>query len=360
MNKQFRLIGTAATFCFCTTAVQAQYPPAVTQPPAQTQVDARISAPPAYSANIINRAAYAPPVYPAFPGVSPYYVPPVQGYLSGVADVTNANGVYLSQVQQARLLQSQADTSKLDLRRRIAEEQRYERALIPTPEELRQKDIADSLARSRNDPPQVEIWSGKALNDLYFAIQKGQRAGLKGSTVPLESSTLSHINVTTGVTVGGVGVFKDLSKFQWPEVLLDDAYKDARSKVEKLSREAVDQVVSGKPDNKVLRDLEQTVSAMQDQLKANAPDLTPNDLVQGGRYMRELTDSVKMLRDPNAANYFTPKWQLQSPDVASLVADMTGKGLRFAPSVSGEEPYYSILYQAMVTYDYQMAQLARR
>src|SRR5262249_58702216 len=67
------------------------------------------------------------------------------GYLRGVADVTTANGYYLSQVQQARSLQTQADMSKLDLRRRMVEQQRYLKSLEPTPEEVRQKEIQDAI-----------------------------------------------------------------------------------------------------------------------------------------------------------------------------------------------------------------------
>jgi hypothetical protein len=43
--------------------------------------------------------------------------------------------------------------------------------------------------------------------------------------------------------------------------------------------------------------------------------------------------------------------------VGELVQQMTREGLRFAPAVSGDEPYYTSLHRALVDYDMGMAQL---
>ena len=44
--------------------------------------------------------------------------------------------------------------------------------------------------------------------------------------------------------------------------------------------------------------------------------------------------------------------------VAELVANMTGQGLRFAPAASGDEPSYTALHRAMVTYVFRLKQAA--
>ena len=191
---------------------------------------------------IINAPPAPPPNYGGSPyGGYPYIESPSHGYLSGVADVTNSQGQYMLQTQQARILQSAADMSKLDFRRKMIEQQRYLKSLEPTQEELRQQELQNNINRSRNNPPPTEIWSGKALNDLFIGIQRESRGGIVGPALPLDSSILSHINLTTGVTTAGAGMLKDLKRFHWPLPLLDDAFNGLRSDVEGLARQAAEQ-----------------------------------------------------------------------------------------------------------------------
>ena len=85
----------------------------------------------------------------SYNGYNPYGAyDPAYGFLSGASDVINATGNYYKNVQQARLTQSQADESRIDYRRRLIDEARYERGLLPTTEELRQQDLARDLARA--------------------------------------------------------------------------------------------------------------------------------------------------------------------------------------------------------------------
>jgi hypothetical protein len=302
-----------------------------------------------------------PPQDPGYyPPYQPYIESPAHGYLSGVAEVTTANGQYLSQVQQARLQQSQADMAKLDFRLKFAEQQRYLKSLEPTPEELRQKDIRDAINRSRNNPPPTEIWSGRALNDLFVAIQRASRDGTLGPAVPLDPQMLRHINLTTGNTTAGAGMLKELKHFQWPLALLDDPFNENRTKVEALSRQAVEQASSGPVDPRLSRDLQRAINDLIATVKARVNDITPTQYVQAMRYLRELNDSVKVLQDPNAANYFTDKYQATGNTVAELIQGMSGRGLTFAPAASGDEPFYTALHGALVSYDYGLRQVAGR
>ena len=127
-------------------------------------------------------------------GYGGYYEDPYAGYLRGVADVTNAQGRYLSQVQQARLLQTQADMSKLDLRRRIAEEAMWERKNWLNPEAERVKDMQNAYQRATHEPPITEVMSGQALNDIYNHVYPLQLKGMKGPEVRLDEDMLKQIN----------------------------------------------------------------------------------------------------------------------------------------------------------------------
>ena len=50
----------------------------------------------------------------------------------------------------------------------------------------------------------------------------------------------------------------------------------------------------------------------------------------------------------------------KGPTVGDLVAQMTSEGLHFAPATQEDQPSYTVLYQALLAYDYRLAQLAHR
>ena len=143
---------------------------------------------------------YPPSPYGYYPGYS--YYDPYGGYLSGAADVINAQGQFMVSTQQAYLQREQVRQARLENRRRTFDEYLYERERRPTLEDERERARLENLRRSRNDPPVTEIWSGKALNDLLLAIQQQQAQGRRGPRVPVDEDTLKNINVTTGANSG--------------------------------------------------------------------------------------------------------------------------------------------------------------
>lgn len=60
------------------------------------------------------------------------------------------------------------------------------------------------------------------------------------------------------------------------------------------------------------------------------------------------------------ARYFSPAWTPHGATVGELVQQMTSQGLRFAPCITGGEPAYTALHQALVTYTVSMNQVAAR
>jgi hypothetical protein len=336
--------------------------PPVSQPTSGLQSDGGTTA--ALATAIIN----APPMQPSNYGSGGYggyggfgYIQsPSNGYLSGVADVTNSQGQFMLQTQQARILQSAADMSKLELRRKMIEQQRYLKSLEPTQEELRQQEIQANINRSRNNPPPTEVWSGKALNSLLVAIQREQRGGIVGPAIPLDQTVLRHINLTTGTTTAGAGMLKDLKRFQWPLPLMDDSFTPLRTDVESLAKQAADQAPSGQVDPRIIRDLQKGVRGLIDGLKAKVDDYSPTQYVQAMRYLREMNDSFRVLQDPNVSSYFSDKYRATGNTVSELVQNMVGRGLTFAPAAPGDEPYYTALHAMMVSYDFAVRQLAAR
>lgn len=280
-----------------------------------------------------------------------YYEDPYAGYLRGVADVTNAQGRYLSQVQQARLLQAQADTAKLDLRRRIAEEAALERKNWFNPEVERVKDLQAAYNRATREPPITEVFSGQALNDLYNHIYPIQERGTKGPNVPIDEDMLKQINLVGSGSPGSIGVLKNHGRLNWPLVFQSPEYEAPRKRLSTLAADAVDQVQFHNPVGAAsLKDMMADIKSMNETLLHNVGEVSPSEYVEAKRYLNSLESAVKALQDPNVANNLNQKPD-QIHNVAELVDFMGKKGLKFAPATAGDEPAYRHLYQRFVAYD---------
>jgi hypothetical protein len=336
-------------------------PPRFQQPPQQTRGSAQAAVP----AGAYTGPAMYPPPAPASGGYNPWgwgwgASNPYEGYLNGAANVTLANAQYQMITQQARLVREQANQSHLDTRRKTMEQRAYELAMRPDPEEERQKDLYRALNRARNNPPAVEIWSGDALNGLLTAIQSAQSRGIKGPLVSLPPDLVRHVNVTPGVTRGSTGLLKGGGNLPWPFVLRQPTFDSERAAITKPLTEAVRQAHSGEVNVTTLNDLDAALKQFQANVDARIADLTPDQYVQAARFLRELRGSFNVLKQSDVAKYFSPQRTAQGNTVAELVAHMTANGLRFAPAVSGDEPYYTVLHRALVTYDDGIATLVAR
>jgi hypothetical protein len=270
--------------------------------------------------------------------------------------VTNAQGRYLSQVQQARLLQSQADMSKLDLRRRILEEAAIERKNWLNPEAERVKDMQNAYVRATREPPITEVLSGQALNDLYVHAanlqEKGKVQGVKGPEVKLDEEMLKQINLSGAGSMGSIGLLKDRGKLTWPLVLQSNEFDAARKELDTLAAAAVNQVRLNNPvDAATLRDMTSDVRKMSETLLRNVGDTPPSEYVEAKKYLNALESAVRALQDPNVANQLNQNWAAQAHSVGELVDFMGRKGLKFAPATAGDEPAYRHLYQRLVAYD---------
>ncbi|MHB1425926.1 MAG: hypothetical protein ACYC3I_22410 [Gemmataceae bacterium] len=282
---------------------------------------------------------------------------PYEGYLNGAANLTTANAQYQQTIQQAKLTRQEVKRSSLDTRKKTLEERQYELSLQPDPEQIRQQQMMKSLNRSRNNPPPTEIWAGTALNDLLRAIQTANSRGITGPNVPIPPDVLKHVNMTTGTTYGGIGLLRDDGKLSWPNVLRQPSFDTERKELDTQLLEAVKAAHSGPVEYNLTRKIDTTVKQLEQAIDAQVADLTPSEFTESSRYVRELKDSVKVLKQNDVSKYFRTQWTPQGSTVADLVQQMTREGLRFAPAVSGDESYYTSLHRALVDYDMGVTQL---
>jgi hypothetical protein len=329
----------------------AQPQPPQPRPPAYPQ-------PPAYTGGV--GQAVAPPVPVGVPVFNPAGYVPAQiynqgaygGYLNGAANVTTANAQYQQTIQQAKITRQQAVQESLRTRRATIEERQYEQSLQPDAEKVRQDLIARSIERSMNNPPLAEIWSGKALNAILTAVKTARTRGVtSGPMIPLTPDVVQHINVTGGTTFAGIGIFKEGGKLTWPFALKQPLYKDERAKIDMLVTVAVQQAPSGEVSVEVLNQLKTAVDQLADTVDGAAvQDMTPTDVVLSTRFVRDLRQGMKVLQSNDVAKYFSPKGTAQGRTVDELLGHMIDNGLTFAPAVSGDQQYYTVLHYNMVTY----------
>jgi hypothetical protein len=353
LSKQIAL-ATLAGVAVCLVPVrlaQAQY---FTSGPYSGAVPPAVSQTNAFRAGTFYGSSLPYNFYPNF-GESAY-----GGYLRGNADVVNSQGNYLIQRQQANLVKQQAEQAKIQTRRMNFDEWQYEQANTPTTEDLREKARMEQIRRSRFDPPITEIWSAKALNDLFFDLRKLQGAGGYGPTVPIDPDMVKQLNVTPGGSNANFGLLKDAGKLKWPLALRSNTFETGRQQIDQLAPQALQQARSGQVDADTLNSMIDTVDGLQQQLKNNVANISANQYITSLRYLRQLEDSVKALQDPKVNNYVNGKWQARGNTVAELVSNMSQDGLEFAPAVSGQQTAYVSVYRAMADYDTQLSSMMGR
>jgi hypothetical protein len=322
-------------------------------------VDARLSNQPGLSTSVPLQTTSYRSGYLGYPGWNPwfnggYFAGGAGDFLSGTADVINANGNYQIQQQDARLRFEDWQKARLETRRRTIEEWEWEQAHRPTWLDQRAQIEAANLQVARNDPPLADIYSGKSLNVLLRAIQKGQNSGLAGPPVSVDQELLKRVRLTDGQTGTGVGLLRDGGKLRWPVALAGSDFQKDRQKIDGLVQRATDQAAgSNGVDPGTIADLQGAVNNLDALLreKIQTDEITPTASVQGRRYVAELRDTIRLLQDPNVSAYLTGKRTPQGRTVQEVVKFVLDQGLTFAPATRGDEQAYAALYNALLAYD---------
>jgi hypothetical protein len=286
------------------------------------------------------------------PTYNPYYPPPAGpgGGLTGAANVISSQGDMIVSQQQGYQMREQYRQMKIDTRKKHVDEYMYERNVLPTPEDDKERQRLENVRRARNDPPPTEIWSGRALNDLLIAIQHQVAQGVRGPTVPLDPSTVSHINLTGNQTGASLGVLRG-GKIQWPMAFYsDDSFGEERTKVDQLAGQALQQIQSGPADPGTIAQMTGLANKLTAQLKANVDSISPNDYIKAKRFLNEFNSTLTLLQDPSVTNYASGAWTAKGQTVGELLQGMSERGLKFAAAVAGDQSAYIALHTAMVEY----------
>jgi hypothetical protein len=296
-----------------------------------------------------------PPPTSEYGGYGNYIYPdPYGGYLKGAADVINAQGRYLISTQQAYMMKEDVKRLQIANKRAAFEEWLWERANTPTLEDQRIQSAKENLRRAQNDPPLPEIWSGQALNVLLQNAQKLSSGKVQAPNIQLDEEVVNKINLNSGKAGINFGLLKNEGKLSWPLALRDlqpaGESKELRDQLQTLAKVAFDKAKEGQVDPGTIREMEATADKLDKMLKRNVGDMPFAQYSEGKRYLNQLNDGLKALKEPNAADFANGKFKLKGNTLADLLDYMTKNGLQFAPAVAGEEAAYVALHRALVAY----------
>jgi len=271
--------------------------------------------------------------------------------LQGLASVTAATGQYYKDIQTARLLREQSRQSAIDTARKRLEFEMWYETIRPTTPKLLARDAATNLDDARNFATATKIWSGDALNHLLRnAIKTGKLN--RGPKVSLDEDTLKHINLTDRSSRSNVGLLKNGTELSWPLVLQEPPFDGSRTKLDLKLKDAVAHLKAKQPvPTATLRDADALYKDLTTKLNDSADDLTPSQYIAARRYLNQVGQAIRALKDPKAANYFNNRWVAKGSTVAELVDHLRQEGLEFAPATPGDEASYTALYNALRAYE---------
>lgn len=207
--------------------------------------------------------------------------------------------------------------------------------------------MARELDKARKSSPDGDVSSGRALNTLLGSIQKAGELNT-GPKVDLDEDTLKQVNLAGSGTAGNAGVLKDVSKLAWPTLFTQPGYDEPRKHLVRNLEYAVRTLKDKDPvPDTALQEINKDYKALDSKLNDAADELSTSEYIEARRFLNQIRDGVRSLRDPNAAKYFTNAWTPKGKTVAELVAQMTREGLSFAPAAPGDQAAYRALYLAM-------------
>jgi len=296
----------------------------------------------------------ASPYSSGYGNSSGYGTPNSGSYLDPAAEEIKAQGQLMVNQQQAFYIREKVRAERIDNKRKAFDEYIYERDKTPTVEEERRRLQAQQVQRARNDPPDTEIWSGRALNDLLRDLGRPtgnkESAGLGTQKIPLDQDALKHINLTGNA--GNIALLKNEGRLHWPVGLSGAEFQAERELLTRLAYEAVKQVeFNGQVAANTIRQMSSTATRMQQQLRKEGETLSSAFYIEAKGFLLGIDSAITALQQADVRHHFTGKYALRASTVPELVKFMTEHGLQFAPALPSDRSAYLALHRALANYD---------
>ncbi len=295
-------------------------------------------------------SAYTPAGYDGGAAYNPYTSYDPYG-LYGTAAIMNAQGQLMLNQERARMLREQAIQSRLETRKKALETDLWIKANTPTFTEEQAKIARTVLKRIQTNASPNEIASGSALNVLLNDLAKHPGVKTELGSLPVDEDALRHLNITRS-GVGNLGLLRNEGRFTLPKALRDLVKPNEIKEMETNAQAVVSQGANGKVDENLLSDLKANVSKLRKELADRINDMPTSQYFEGKRFLNNFDDALLALEKGDAVAYFNfQKAAAGFKNVQELAKYMIERGLRFAPSVDGDDAAYTAMHTALATYD---------
>jgi hypothetical protein len=204
-----------------------------------------------------------------------------------------------------------------------------------------------ALVKSQAGASTTTVWAATDLNALLDDLK--DHPSWAGRDLPLSEAVMRHINIVPAKSYANAGMLKNDRR--WPELLQRDEFQAEKNQIEVLIPKLVSQARDGAVKTDDLQALDETVKAMRERLAVLIQEVPDPVYIRSKRFLTDLQSGIKVLRQPDAAGYFTPVYSPNVKTVQELVRYMAKNNLRFAPATAGDEAAYLVFYRALATYD---------
>ena len=295
-------------------------------------------------------SAYTPAGYDGGAAYNPYSSYDPYG-LYGTSAIINAEGQMMLNQERARVLREQAIQAKLETRKKALETDLWIKANTPTFTEEQAKIARTVLKRIQTNASPNEVASGSALNVLLNDLAKHPGVKTELGSLPVDEDVLRHLNITRS-GLGNLGLLRNEGRFTLPKALRDLAKPNEKNEMEAQAQSVVSQGANGKVDENLLSDLKANVSKLRKELTDRINEIPTAQYIEGKRFLNNFDDALLALEKGDAVAYFNfQKAAAGFKNIQDLAKYMIDRGMRFAPSVDGDDAAYTAMHTALATYD---------
>jgi hypothetical protein len=216
-------------------------------------------------------------------------------------------------------------------------------------EEERQRRHQMELAWSQGDLSESGSQTATALNILLDDLRVLQSKGIQAPDMVLETESLGRLNVLVGRTTGNAGLLKNNGRLEWPRILQGPDFQSERELISCLAPQVIEQARHGQVTD--LSRFASAVDKMHQNLRVKIAEIPTPAYIRANRFLTQIDEAIKILRLPDASNYFNHTYAAQGSTAGELVRHMTLLDLHFAPPVEGDASAYRALHQVLAAYD---------
>jgi len=292
--------------------------------------------------------------YPGGPGYYPpgygggFYPGAAGGYMYGQAAVLDAYANLGQSQEQARIMREQANQAKLETQKKTIDTMNYERANKYWYSDEMVDIQSKKIQAAMNNPPAVEITSGRSLNVLLPYLDKIMSTGKRGPTIPVDPQLVKQLNVSTGTDTGNAGMLKDVDVMLWPVAIEGPNQK----KLDDMLKSATASAMKGPVQPTVLRNITKQTDVVEQEVRGKflKDELDSGDYLDAKRFLERVRQATTALGQPQVAQVITGQLGPQGNTIDEVVYSMASKGLKFAAAQPGADPAYFAMHRAMVDY----------